>query len=196
MKRLIWLPVAGFLLIAGAAAAAAAAPPTAAPSTLGETETTPSNVPPAAGSFLADVLTDLVANGTITQEQSDAINEAVDTKLNEKRAEMEQRREEMQAAHEQLRAFLEDGVITQEELDQLPADHPLRNLDTILDDGQITLEELGDIGGRFHGFGPGGRFGGPGFKGEGRGHGFGGPGHWLAPDDENDSSAQPSPTNT
>lgn len=197
MRRLIWLPVAGFLLIAGAAAAAAT------PAVVG-TATAALNVPAAAGSLLADALADLVGDGTITQQQSDAITDAVDTRLEEKRAEMEQRREEMRAAHEQLQTFLEDEVITQEELDQLPADHPLRSLDTALDDGQITLDELQDLRGGFHVFGPGG-----GRKGEGGGwgHRFHDRGDSLSPDDtdtetdsdtdsDTDTDAESTPSNS
>jgi hypothetical protein len=143
-------------------------------------------MPAAAGSLLADVLADLVGDGTITQQQSDAITDAVDTRLEEKRAEMEQRRDEMRAAHEQLQTFLEDEVITQEELDQLPADHPLRSLETALDDGQITLDELQALRGGFRGFGPGAGKGGDG----GWGHRFHDRGDWLSPNDsETDSDA-------
>ena len=46
-----------------------------------------------------------------------------------------------------LRGLLADGVITQEEVDALPEDHPLRTGDSPLselleDDGQITQAEL------------------------------------------------------
>ncbi len=64
---------------------------------------------------------------------------------------------------EQLRTFLEDGVISQQEFDQLPEDSRLRQLTTLMDDGQITSDELrGLFGGR-------GGHGGHGFRG-----GFGG----------------------
>ena len=173
MRRLIWLPVAGFLLIAGAAVAAAT------PAVV-DTATAALNMSAAAGSLLADVLADLVGDGTITQQQSDAITDAVDTRLEERRADIKQRRDEMRAAHEQLQTFLEDEVITQEELDQLPADHPLRSLETALDDGQITLDELQDLRGGFRGFGPG-----PGVHG-GWGHRF--HGDRLSPNDSETDS--------
>jgi hypothetical protein len=176
MRRLIWLPVAGFLLIAGAAAAAAT------PAVV-NTATAALNMPAVAGSVLADVLADLVGDGTITQQQSDAITDAVDTKIEETRAEKQQRHEEMRAVRKQLRSFLEDEVITQDELDQLPADHPLRSLETALDDGQIALDELNDLNGSVRGFGRGRPHGGPHGGGGGWGHRFQGPGEWLSPDD-------------
>ncbi len=46
---------------------------------------------------------------------------------------------------EQIQGFLEDGVITSDELAQLPADNPISNLEDILADGQITQEELDSV---------------------------------------------------
>lgn len=172
MRRLIWLPLAGFLLIGGAAVGAAAtdllatAPAATASDSDSETEVNgESDVKLRWGrgeDLLAETLTDLVTQGVITQDQQDAIIEALDARREAKRA-------ELQAAREQMRSFLEDGVITQAEIDQLPADHPLRSLTTLLDDGQITLDELRDLHGGFNRFGPG--------RGEGRG-----PGHFRGPD--------------
>ena len=184
MKRLIWLPVAGFLLIAGAAVAAAA------PSLVdqarglvssnlqdeGGTITVTSEAHPGQD-LLAEVLADLVSNGTITQAQSDAITQGLTDKAEEKRAEMEARMQLMQD-------IVEDGVITQAEIDQLPADDPLRvAFDSIAQDGQLNIDQLRGLGG-------------PGF-GFGFGHGPGGhrdgPGFWPAPDDGTDPNASPSP---
>ena len=152
MRKLIWLPLAGSLLIAGAAVATAA--PDAVDSAA-DAIVTPIH---RAGAFLQEVLDELVDEGVINQQQSDAIVERVDERAEEKRAEFEARREEMREVAEQLRSFLEDDVVTQAELEQLPEDHPLRNLDSYLEDGQLTrdeLRELAPFGGR--GFGPGGR---------------------------------------
>jgi membrane-bound lytic murein transglycosylase B len=172
MRRLIWLPVAGFLLIAGAAAAAAA------PAVITRVQAI---VPAAAASpdpsaapgvvlnhekdgLLDEVLADLVANATITQAQADAITGAIADKVEAKRAELEALRQKWQE-------FIADGVITQDEIDQLPADNPLRQAwDSIAQDGQVTLDQL-------RGFGPFGGFG---------HHGPGGPGvrfhgEWPAP---------------
>src|SRR6188768_2231762 len=127
MKRLIWLPLAGFLLIAGAAVAAAS--PGLAEKAAGligqangpTSTSSPSPSPEdpdnedanddsdtttdadgkgghgfgfhvdmaAPGQLLDDVLTDLVASGTITQAQADAINDALDQAVADKQAEFE-----------------------------------------------------------------------------------------------------------
>jgi len=164
------LPLAGLLVLAGAGAAVAAnggsaatgstpvvpaADPSASPST--GTTTTPKEP---RDTLLSDVLDDLVTKGTIDAGQRQAILDALD-------AERTARRQE----REQLREFLADGQITQDELDQLPEDSPLRRLTTLLDDGTITLDELRDLGGGFgfrgrgHGFGHGFFGGGPGGDG-------------------------------
>jgi hypothetical protein len=91
------------------------------------------------GSVLEDVLSDLVEDGTIDQGQADAIVEALDAKT-----------AEFRTAAQDLRGlivgFLEDGVITAEELDQLPDVFPFNDLERIfgdaLDDGELTLEEF------------------------------------------------------
>jgi polyhydroxyalkanoate synthesis regulator phasin len=216
MKRLIWLPVAGFLLIAGAAVAAAApgvaetaknlvginqagsspAPttaPTAAPSDPGNgSGSGPSDLHGRgfgfgfgkegdANDLLDQVLADLVSQGVITQEQSDAITSGLDQAITDKQAEAEAQRQQMQEMWQQIQGFLSDGVITQDEIAQLPADNPFSNLTDILADGQITTEELQSLPwGGFYLKGPGMPFG-PG--GPGR-HGAGGPG-WN--DNGNDS---------
>jgi len=175
MKRLIWLPLAGFLLIAGAAVAAAA--PTVmetarglvAPAVDGATDV--QHLKAGASDLLADVLAGLVSDGTITQAQSDAITTALEAAADERQAEMEARRT-------LIAGFVEDGVITQEEIDQLPADDPLRAAwNSIANDGQVTLDQLRDLG---PGFGPGHH---------GRGPGHGGPGFWGPP--ATDDSADP-----
>jgi polyhydroxyalkanoate synthesis regulator phasin len=177
MRKLIWLPLAGALLIAGAAVTAAA--PNVL-STASEVARSAGQHMMAAGSLLQDVLDDLVAEGVINQSQADAITDEVETRVDEKHAEMEQLREQMQQTHERLRTFLEDGVITSDELAQLPEDSPLRNLDSFLDDGQLTTEELQQLGGwGFGGRGPGGH--GPG--------GFGPHGGWWSTDDNSDSES-------
>lgn len=168
MKRLIWLPVAGFLLIAGAAVAAAA------PSLVDQarsqfdpgvqadsgTMTVDTALARPGRDLLADVLADLVSSNTITQAQSDAITQALAAKVDEVRADMDARRELFES-------FTEDGVITQDEIDQLPADDPLRAaFDSIANDGQVTLDQLRGLGPGFgpghHGRGPGGFMFGPG----------------------------------
>src|SRR6187431_2241838 len=98
MRRLIWLPVAGFLLIAGAAAATAAPTvldraqaalqaeaspaPTASPSTGSQPGAPrPFLLKGAAEDVLNKVLADLIADGTITQAQADAITNGIKTEI-------------------------------------------------------------------------------------------------------------------
>ena len=203
MKRLVWLPIAGFLLIAGAAVALAA--PTIADN-LGAASPSPSDDSGSGSepgrddglgfvtdgnSLLDEVLSDLVTAGTITQDQSDAIAQALTDKARARHAEIEAHRQKMEEMWTQIRGFLEDGVITSDEIAQLPADNPFSNLQDMLSDGQITLDELRSInplGGFFHHgpgvFGPGGpespvHHGGPGWL----------PGPNDDPDSENSSSS-------
>jgi hypothetical protein len=135
MRRLIGIPIAGLLL---AVAATAVLAQTGGPALL--------TAVGGASTVLSDVLADLVGDGVIDQSQADAILEAVDTRHEELRA-------ERQRLREQLRASLEDGTLSADELAQLPEDHPLRNLDEYLDDGQLTLEELRQLRGFGFGFG-------------------------------------------
>jgi polyhydroxyalkanoate synthesis regulator phasin len=174
MRRFIWLPLAGFLLIAGATVGAAA------PSIFSG-ENNPLSAPlERATTWLQEVLDDLVGQGVINEDQSQAILGAVDQRIEQRQAEISERHAQMEQTREQIRGFLEDGVITAEELAQLPAEHPLRNLDSVLEDGQITLEELRELGG-WAGRGPG------------RGHGgwgrHGGPG-WMLPPATDDSGSE------
>jgi hypothetical protein len=182
MKRLIWLPLAGFLLVAGAAVAAASPAiaeqaaaligqatgptPTSSPSSEGTDGSDDANDDSdgkrdrevthghafgfgledgAPGDLLDDTLADLVANGTITQAQADAITDALAQAVDDKQSELEALREQMEQTWRQIQAFLEDGVITSDELAQLPEDNPISNLEDILADGQITQEELDSV---------------------------------------------------
>jgi len=215
MKRLVWLPVAGFLLIAGAAVAAAAPglaesaknlvginqaggstaspDPSSAPSG-SENGSAPKDMHGRhfafgfgkdgdANDLLDQVLADLVSQGVITQEQADAITSGLDSAIADKQAEAEAQRQQMEQMWQQIQGFLSDGVITQDEIAQLPADNPFSNLTDILADGQITTEELQSLPwGGFFMKGPGMPFG-PGGPGH---HGPGGPG-WNDNDDGSDS---------
>lgn len=90
---------------------------------------------------LAGVLGDLVTDGTITRDQADAITAALD----EKKEEMAEKRRQ---AKEQLETFWEDGVLTSEEIAQLPfADRILEaeGVAEALEDGQITKEEMREL---------------------------------------------------
>jgi polyhydroxyalkanoate synthesis regulator phasin len=195
MKRLIWIPAAGFLLVAGAAVAAAApsiadtasaflnAPSAASVAmdrTFNQVADDPNGLKAGRVGMLEEVLADLVSQGVITQEQSDAIVDALGAKAEEYRADMEAQREQMQQHWELIQGFLEDGVITQEEINQLPADSALREaFNSIAEDGQITVDQLRQLR---PGFGPG--------FGPGRGHH--GPGMWFD-DQDSDTNTETNP---
>ncbi|MGA7280851.1 MAG: hypothetical protein WBZ40_03630 [Acidimicrobiia bacterium] len=89
--------------------------------------------------FLSEVLSDLVGNGTINQDQADAITSAVRTKIEDGKAQREANRELIQG-------FLEDGVITSDEMAQLPDDHPFNDPNgpfaEAAADGQLTAAEI------------------------------------------------------
>jgi hypothetical protein len=221
MRRLIWLPIAGFLLVAGAAIAAAAAAPTitptaqvnqdaaspapssaASPSTNNDQNGGPGHPPfgyawglgqqaAGAGADLLDqVLSDLVKAGTITQAQSDAITKALQQAITDQQNQAQQQRQEAMQEWQQIQGFLSDGVITQDEVNQLPADSPFRQLfDSIAKNGQVTLQQLQQL----HLFGPGM---GPGIGGPG-GHGpWGGPGGPNGNGNGQNPQASPSGTGT
>lgn len=108
------------------------------------------------GSAIQEVLDELVAdpdNG-FTQADADLVTQA-----------LEEKREERQALREthraQMEEFWSDGQLTADEIEQLPEGHPLRQLPDLLEDGTITQEELQALrpfGGRGHhrgGFGGG-----------------------------------------
>jgi polyhydroxyalkanoate synthesis regulator phasin len=171
MKKIILGALVGVMVFAGAAIAIAqtsedgstdASTATTAPVT-----TDDSVAAPGRGGFghrgevLQGVLDGLVADGTLTQEQADAVV-----------AGLEAARGELLAAREELNAAVEeawsDGVLTEEELNALPEgaarfagpDGPLAEY---WEDGQITQEELDEARANGLGFGRGGR----------HGHGFG-----------------------
>jgi hypothetical protein len=163
MRKLLALGLGASLLVVGTGAvlaqsappndpaakpAASAAPSAGIPSTTGVT-------PKVRGDGLLDkVLKDLVTAGTLDQAQADAITARLNAERDALRADLKARREAAKAVRQQIREFLKDGVITADELAQLPADNPLRNLDKLLDDGKITLDELRQLG-----IGRGGKFG-------------------------------------
>ncbi|HEY7024936.1 MAG TPA: hypothetical protein VH371_08255 [Candidatus Limnocylindrales bacterium] len=220
MRRLIWLPIAGFLLVAGAAIAAAAAAPSVTPAAqLGQDAASPApssaaspstndqnpGHPPygnawgfgkqiaGAGADLLDqVLSDLVKAGTITQEQSDAITKALQQAITDKQTAAEQQRQEAMQQWQQIQGFLSDGVITQDEVNQLPADSPFRQVfDSIAKNGQVSLQQLQQLRMFNPAMGPG--LGGPGGHGP---WGPGGPGNRNGSGDDDGQNPQSSPSTT
>lgn len=141
-QKLLAATVAGGVLVgAGFVTAAISSPGVASAQNDSPDSTEETNVGPIKnhGSVLEDVLSDLVEDGTIDQSQADAIVEAFDAKT-----------AEFRTAAQDLRGliagFLEDGVITAEELDRLPDVFPFNDLERVfgdaLDDGELTLDEF------------------------------------------------------
>ena len=103
---------------------------------------------PHGGAALDQVLGDLVEDGTLTQNQADAVKEAMVEKRDELKEKFGDRRERMARRHKMRRnvsAWLEDGVITADELSEIPEDAPIfaddGPLADALEDGQITQAE-------------------------------------------------------
>ena len=165
------LPLAGLLVVVGAGAVLASNG--AAPATTGTTVVPAAESPSSSAStggpvtppkveqkdtVLTDVLDDLVSKGTITANQKQAILDGIAAERTARQEQRKALREQLKAQRQQLKDFLSDGQITQDELDKLPEDSPLRRLTNLMDDGKITTDELRGLGrafgfGRDHGFG-------------------------------------------
>ncbi len=138
MRKVLAATVAGAILVgAGFVTAAVAVPGAAFAEEDGTPQVEEGGFIPRALTFLGGVLDDLVGEGTLTEDQAQAVLNAVE-------AEMEAVRAERQALREMVKTFLEDGVITEEEAAQLPEDHFLlsERFDEAWDDGQLTVEEI------------------------------------------------------
>ena len=158
MNRFVASAAAVAVLLAGAFAVSLVGnDPAVAQVTDTETET-PSDRPDREA-VLDEVLGGLVTDGTITQAQADAVEEALRAKGEELKVEREAFRAEREADREQIREFLEDGVIDAGELAQLGDDHPLNDPDgplaDALEDGELTTEELREGRGGIRGPGRG-----------------------------------------
>lgn len=134
--------LAGGLVVGAGFAAAAVSPPGAAAAQEEGKETQDVKHSSGHGALLEEVLADLVSEGTITQEQADAITEALGTKADEIKAENQELRE-------LISGFLEDGVITADELAQLPEGHIFNDPDSpyadAVADGELTREEISRV---------------------------------------------------
>ena len=110
---------------------------------------------PERGAPFREVLDELVAAGTIRQDQADAIEEAMVAKHEERRESGEDFRHHRRGSRGgfgggfELRELLADDVISADELAELPDDHPFNDPDgpaaDYLDDGQLTKDELEEI---------------------------------------------------
>lgn len=89
---------------------------------------------------LDEVLSDLVDEGVLDQDQADAVLDALETKATELK-------EEHEANRELLEELFSDGVLTSEEAEQLPDDHFLlsERFDEAWADGELTREEIGQM---------------------------------------------------
>lgn len=105
---------------------------------LAQTEETEATEERPIGYAIEAVLDDLVADETLTQDQADAVIDALVAKRQEFRTEREQMRE-------QMREFWADDELTQEEIDQLPSWHRWSQASEMLEDGTITRSELGEL---------------------------------------------------
>lgn len=134
-NKIIASLVAGGVLVAAGVATAAIS----FPSPASAQETTDEREAPTRGfGLLGEVLSDLVDDGVIDQGQADAIRDALENKAQDLR-------EQRDADRALLRELLKDGVLTEEEAEQLPDDHFLLSdrFDEAWEDGQLTRDELG-----------------------------------------------------
>ena len=135
MSKRIWgTSIVGALLIGAGLIATAVSSPRIASAQEDSEERGPLS---GAFGFLDEVLDDLVGDGTITQDQADAIISASEAKLSEQR-------EERRAGRRLLEDLLDDGVITDDEASQLPDDHFLFDdrFDEAWEDGQLDSDDL------------------------------------------------------
>lgn len=141
LTKAIVLPLASAaLVVAGAGAVLASTSPAASPAGAVSPAAATSTPSPAASSapvapVLKSVLDPLVAKGTINADQEQAIISAWVAK-----------RDELKAERAELRKFLSDGVLTADELAQLPADSPLQQLKPLMTNGQITVADIRALG--------------------------------------------------
>lgn len=148
------LVVGGLLVGAGLITSVVSSPGTAVAQEEPEDSESGSPIPRIVG-FLGDVLDGLVGDGTITQDQADAVVAASEQKASELRQEHE-------AERELVEGLLEDDVITEDEAAELPDDHFLLSdrFDEAWADGELTREEIGGPRhGRGHDFRRGFRLG-------------------------------------
>jgi hypothetical protein len=108
------------------------------------------SVAPRALGFLERVLDELVAEGTIDQEDADAVLAAVEEEIQafqEEHPHWAHPRRHLFGKGARIGALLDDGGITQEEYDSIPENSPFRDIDIgeALEDGLITPGELRDI---------------------------------------------------
>ncbi len=142
LSKTIVLPLAAaVLVVAGTGAVLAGTAPGTASGSGAIVPAAASSTPAPAASaapvapYLKGVLDPLVTKGTINGAQEQAIIDAWVAK-----------RADLKAERQQLRAFLSDGVLTANELAQLPADSPLQQLKPLMTNGQLTVADIRALG--------------------------------------------------
>lgn len=159
MKKLLAAVAVASVLGAGAfVASTVASNPANAQTTETQTQEAPER--PDRGEALDEVLGGLVTDGVLDQGQADAVRDALEAKHEELQAAREERRAEHEAARELIMGFLDDDVISADELAQLEDDHPFNDADgpfaSATADGEITKAELDELRGDHRGHrGPG-----------------------------------------
>jgi hypothetical protein len=147
MKKIILSVAAAGILVVGAFAASTITTSEASAQTDDPPVVTDEVRRPHPGAILDEVLGDLVEDETLDQDQADAVKDALETKrdeLKEEYGDRKDRRGHREAMQEQTQLWLEDGVISAEELAELPFDLPRSEdgpLAEALNDGQITQAE-------------------------------------------------------
>jgi len=151
MKKVIAALAAGGVLVTGAFVASVVSGATANAQTEATTTSDATDQDPWPRAWILDeVLAGLVDDGTLSQAQSDTVRDRFAAHVEDAMAERQLRREAAREMRDLIEGFLEDDVITADELSQLPEDHPLRDEDGVfadaLADGQITRDELRQVG--------------------------------------------------
>lgn len=147
MRKILASIAAASVLVAGAFVASTVTTSEASAQTEETPLVTDQVTPPARGVVLDGVLDDLVDDGTLTQSQADSVKDALVAKHEELKEEFGDRRGRRAHRHEireQFEAWLDDGVITADELDELDIDLPRSEdgpLAEALEDGKITQAE-------------------------------------------------------
>lgn len=152
MKRLIASVAAAGILVAGAFVASTAANSPAEAQTTEDNTTLERPERPERGAILDEVLGELVEAGTITDSQATAVKEALQAKHEELKANRpdgehrgDRRGDRRGHLRAQIQELLEDGVISADEIADLPDRHPFNNADgpfaELLEDGEITQAE-------------------------------------------------------
>lgn len=146
MKRIVASLAAATMLVAGAFVAVAVSN-TAAQAQVTDDLSTTEEVRPEPGAGMTEVLDGLVADGTLTQGQADAVADAFKEKREAMAERFGDRLKRHRRGHLVHRAshLLEDGVISADEIAELPENHPFNNPDgpfaEAMEDGQITQAE-------------------------------------------------------